>query len=272
MSNQNYLDGVDIIYWINLERAKDREKHMKKLLDDPIFNNIMTRQFKAIDVNGDKNIYDMLDIKEKKMSDNEYACLLSHLETIRKFSNSNYENALIFEDDVSLDYKKYWDKTIQEVIDNAPKDWEILKLCCFKHKPYKKEYNLWNYLPGSGNTDTNWSCVSYLINNKAANKIIKSIYIDKKYKLENTLPHQADFYIYSKLKTYGYKYPYFTYRDNNDTYVQKSSKGWKHEKKNKITKFLKKTIKNISPKKRINNKTKRNKTKRNKTKRNKTKR
>ena len=40
MSNQNYLDGVDIIYWINLERAKDREKHMKKVLDDPVFNNI----------------------------------------------------------------------------------------------------------------------------------------------------------------------------------------------------------------------------------------
>ena len=230
MSNQNYLDGVDIIYWINLERAKDREKHMKKVLDDPIFNNIMTRQFKAIDVNGDKNIYDMLDIKEKKMSDNEYACLLSHLETIRKFSKSNYENALIFEDDVSLDYKKYWDKTIQEVIDNAPKDWEILKLYCGKITPYKKVYNLWK-LDKINYKHSDWGTVSYLINNKAAKKIIKSIYINGKYKLENNIKHQADLYIYLKLKTYGYKYPFFTFRKNNNTYIQKKVKKLKTQKK-----------------------------------------
>ena len=58
----------------------------------------------------------------------EFACLLSHLETIRRFSETDKKIALIFEDDVSLDYVKYWNKSICNIIKNAPSDWEILML------------------------------------------------------------------------------------------------------------------------------------------------
>jgi len=63
-----------------------------------------------------------------RVTEKEYACLASHLDVIRMFSKSKYETALILEDDVSLDLKPYWRKPIQQVIEEAPKDWDILKL------------------------------------------------------------------------------------------------------------------------------------------------
>ncbi len=244
----NYLDGVDIIYWINLDRAKERKIYMEQILKDDIFKNIKKERITAVDAKEIKNVYNMFDIKEKKIKDAEYACLLSHLETINTFSKTNYENALIFEDDISLEYKKYWTKTIQEVINNAPKDWEILKLIFLKHNPQKKLYNLWKHKPKG---DNDFGCISYLINNKAAKKLINDIYHNKKYKLEENIRHEADIYIYLKIKTYSYKYPFFTYRDNNNTYIQSNVD---YKRKSTMNKFYKK----ISQKQ---NKTKKNKTK-----------
>jgi hypothetical protein len=32
------MEGVDVIYWLNLNRATKRKKHMEKLLKDPAFD------------------------------------------------------------------------------------------------------------------------------------------------------------------------------------------------------------------------------------------
>ena len=114
-----YLDGIDIIYWINLDRAKERKKYMENLLKDDIFIDTNCQRFKAIDSKSTniRNKFELLDENDimssnKNKTDNEYACLLSHLETIRKFSETNNETALIIEDDISLEYKKYWMKKV----------------------------------------------------------------------------------------------------------------------------------------------------------------
>ena len=31
--NKDYLDGIDVIYWINLERSQDRRKNMEKMFE-----------------------------------------------------------------------------------------------------------------------------------------------------------------------------------------------------------------------------------------------
>ena len=36
--------------------------------------------------------------------------------------------AIIFENDISLEYKPYWQESIQDCIRNAPPDWEAIKL------------------------------------------------------------------------------------------------------------------------------------------------
>ena len=232
---KDYLDGIDVIYWINLDRAKDRYKHMTELFKDDIFKNKKIIRKKAVDYT-EKNLATMLNATIFRQTEQEYACLLSHLETIRLFSETNYKTALILEDDISLDFKQYWVKTIQEVINGAPKDWDILKLYI---KPttidkYKKLYTLWdanirvNYIGkkfkntvSKKDTLVDFGCSAYMINNKAAKKFIKNIYHNKKYVLADCLKlHVSDYMIYKLLKTYVYKYPYFIFRKKNISYIQ----------------------------------------------------
>uniref|UniRef100_A0A6C0D3V1 Glycosyl transferase family 25 domain-containing protein n=1 Tax=viral metagenome TaxID=1070528 RepID=A0A6C0D3V1_9ZZZZ len=219
------LDGIDIIYWINLDRAKDRRKHMEKnVLNDDIFKNKKVVRIKAVDYK-DNNLdkYFKIDFNYKT-SNKEYACLASHLETIRTFSKTDYNTALIFEDDVSIDYKKYWTKSIQEVIQNAPKDWEIVKLCIWPYMEFKSEYTLWKptceYKNGEFKNKADWGCIAYIINMKGAKNLMDKLYIDNKYDLSNSICNVADYLLYTFLRTYTYKYEFFPSRKNNDTYIQ----------------------------------------------------
>jgi GR25 family glycosyltransferase involved in LPS biosynthesis len=271
-----YLDGVDIIYWINLDRAKDRKKKMENLFKDPVFEGIKNVRFSAFDKKKEnprtKFILkedDNLVSDNKNRTDSEYAILFSHLEVIRKFSKTDYENALIFEDDISMEYKKYWTKTIQEVIDNAPKDWEIIKLFGFSGKEPNKLYTLWepfiNNVPVNKRKDAykweskrltgDFGAMAYLISNRAAKKLIKQLYRNNKYVLDNDCMHVSDVLIYQKLKTYVYKYPFFTYNDNNYSYnLGLSKKNLTHlYKKNVTTNMYKKMFSR-------KNKTRKNKT------------
>jgi GR25 family glycosyltransferase involved in LPS biosynthesis len=285
---KDYLDGIDVIYWINLDRAKDRYKHMTDLFKDDIFKNKKIIRKKAVDYT-EKNLATMLDASSFRQTEQEYACLLSHLETIRLFSETNYKTALIFEDDVSLDFKPYWVKTIQEVIDGAPKDWDILKLYITPTRvnKYKKLYTLWEdkskllYIGkkfkntvSKKDSELDFGCSAYMINNKAAKKFIKNIYHNKKYVLDDCLKlHVSDYLIYKLLKTYVYKYPYFIFRKKNISYIQVnkpksdnklSEQGYKIVKilksyKNKQTKKHTKTNKNNKTSKHNkNNKTRKN--------------
>jgi hypothetical protein len=61
------------------------------------------------------------------------------------------------------------------------------------------------------------SAAAYLIKKQAAKKLVNDIYIDGKYNLEHYIIHHADCYIFSKLVTYTYKYPYFIYKSNNES-------------------------------------------------------
>jgi GR25 family glycosyltransferase involved in LPS biosynthesis len=227
---------MDVIYWINLDRSRDRFSHMKRILKDPVFN-APSHRMKAFDsktniLNHFKRTTDVLSANNN-ITINEYACLLSHLETIRAFSKSNHEIALILEDDVSLDYKPYWNTTIPQIIQKAPSDWEILKLNTTK--VYKNLYTLWNPICKQ-KCHTDYNAIAYLIHKKAAISLIHSLY-DGKYNLDNSVIHVADFLLFSKLITYVYKYPFFLPRENNDTNIQhKYTKTVKDRIANKKTK------------------------------------
>ena len=214
-----HLSGIDIIYWINLDRSKDRYDNMIQMFKDDTFSNIPNQRITAVDgkLNPDQ-MYAKLVIKEKLVAkDTIYGCLLSHLETIKKFNDSNYNIALIMEDDVNLEFKKYWTKTVKEIINNAPADWEIIML---------------SYVLGGDHVFYNWdnvgdytdhltsSTLSYIINKKGSSKIINSTYKNNKYVLDPKIrSHDADGYLYLIAKTYAYKYPMFTYKSDNDSTI-----------------------------------------------------
>ena len=207
----NYINGFDIIYWINLDRSKERYNKMIEILSNISIKNI---RIKAIDgkTDPDNMIYGRFHNAYQQRTKIEYACLLSHLDTIKSFSESSYQTALIFEDDVSMDFIKYWDKSIKNIIIEAPKDWDIIML------NYNSNNIKFDNLYTLNNGDI-WCAGAYIINKNSAIKFIKSIYKKDKYVLDNNKKHTADNYLFTSLVTYVYKYPYFTYSDNNDSTI-----------------------------------------------------
>jgi GR25 family glycosyltransferase involved in LPS biosynthesis len=241
-NNIKYLDGIDIIYWINLDRSKVRRDNMKQMLKDEVFEGIPDKRIIAYDGKNDtKNVYDKLIIENKKQSDTEYACLLSHLETIRIFNDSSNKVALIFEDDVTLEFKKYWKKSVKEIMDNAPADWEIIMLSYIFD--FRREVLFDNWSNSSQeydkNNDTYFSTIAYLINKKGSNKLM-NIYNNNKYVLNNSLLQVADSYIYTTLNTYVYKYPMFIYKTDNDSLIHADHLNIHVKSKNKIIEKFKK--------------------------------
>jgi GR25 family glycosyltransferase involved in LPS biosynthesis len=209
-----FLDGVDTIYWINLERSTDRKAKMELIFSDKVFYGKNIQRINAIDGKSDA-VYDKLVLKNKKNTKLEYACLLSHLKAIRTFSETFYGTALIFEDDITLEFKKYWRKSIRDIIANAPEDWEIIQLCYNTTSTLKEDYTLNNY---QRNRYGSIACIAaYIINNNAAKKLMNEIYdpVTEKYKLIDYHTHEADHYLFKCMKTYTYKYPYFIYPTDN---------------------------------------------------------
>jgi len=217
--SKNYLEGIDKIYWINLERSKDRYANMTKMFEDPIFNSISIERINAFDgkekdaSNHFTKQKDKLDNKQKL----EYACLLSHLQTIKAFSESNYDIALIMEDDATLEFKPYWKKTIKQIMDDAPKDWEIIQLSYITHIIPENEYTKIDN--NRNDTIKYWSSAAYIIKKSAAQKIIEKSYLPDKYKYV-TYDHNktvSDIYIYELMNSYTYKYPMFIYKTQTNT-------------------------------------------------------
>lgn len=211
----NYLDGIDVIYWINLDKSTERKQKMENVFTDPIFSNIPTHRISA--VNGKcKNIKSILNNNFINMSNQysniEYSCLLSHLNAIKEFHNSNYKNALIMEDDNTLEFKKYWKKPIQNIINDAPSDWEVLQLTYTSNITPNKLYTI--------NNNKYQNAGAYLINKTGSSKINK-LYnqINNKYNLPNNIEHLSDYIIYNICITYTYKYPYFIYADDNNSEI-----------------------------------------------------
>jgi len=205
-----YMDGVDMIYWINLDRSEGRRSSMETIMNSNIMKNTPNQRFVAIDGKNKENIDSLLGIDKKKedSSDYEYACLLSHLEVIREFNNSNYDIALVLEDDITLELATYWKKTMREIIADAPKDWEIIQLYYNVNETgfLKDEYTINNWKDGT---------VSYLINKRGSAKIIDKVFKNNKYFLSDEYQHKADRYLYKTLVTYVYCYPYFVYKTND---------------------------------------------------------
>ena len=205
-----YFNGIDIIYWINLERSIERCDSMMKILDLFPVKNIKIKAIDGVKESIEK-IYNNFDTDIFNKTNTEYACLLSHLKTIKQFSDSSYETCLILEDDMSLEFVKYWNESIKNIISNAPKDWEILMLTYITDKQITNTYTL--------NNGDIYSSAAYVLNKKSANKFIKSIYKNNKYVLPKDSIHTADEFIFSSFKTYTYKYAYFIYPDNNDSTI-----------------------------------------------------
>uniref|UniRef100_A0A6C0D3D2 Glycosyl transferase family 25 domain-containing protein n=1 Tax=viral metagenome TaxID=1070528 RepID=A0A6C0D3D2_9ZZZZ len=215
IKNKNKItdnNNIDIIYWINMDKSRTRRIHMKKLLKNDIFRHIEKKRIKAVD--GSKpnietelsSIFENMDLCKYNLK--EYAGLLSHLNTLIEFSNSNNNIALIFEDDVSLEYKKYWTESIQQVIQNAPKNWDVLQLSINinKNSVLAKYVKKPLYVKGCA------ACAAaYIINKQGVLRFLHKVRKNGKFILHKNTEHYADIYMFENMNTYVYRYPMFTY-------------------------------------------------------------
>jgi GR25 family glycosyltransferase involved in LPS biosynthesis len=202
----DYLDGIDVIYWINLERSTDRRQRMQQMFEDPVFAGKKIIRISAVDGKS-HNIDQILNanfqgMQPDKFTKVEYAVLLSHINTFKQFSESSYKTALIMEDDMTLDYKPYWKKSAKQIMNNAPSDWEIIQLCINTQRPLKK---LYTHNDGFSQI---FCTGAYIINKKCANRFN---YNNKTF---NFSVHTSDTYLYNQSITYAYKYPMFKYNYN----------------------------------------------------------
>lgn len=213
ISSIDFLDGIDIIYYINLDRSKDRRENMEKIFKDPIFLGKPINRINAIDGKDPvEQVYDKLILNTKRNTKLEYACLLSHLTAIRKFSESSLnETALILEDDMTIEFKRFWKKSLRTIIKEAPDDWEIIQLCYITGGKLVADYTLNNYQRNRYGGIA--SMGAYIINKKAAKKLMTEMYNPEtgKYTIRDYHTHEADHYLYKVMKTYVYKWPYFIY-------------------------------------------------------------
>ena len=107
----NIFDKIDIVYYINLENRKDRNKEIVEELNK---YDIPINKIKRINA-----------VKHKR---GEIGCTNSHINTLKKFINSNYENCIIFEDDFKfLVSKEIFKDTLNKIFNNNV-DFDIIML------------------------------------------------------------------------------------------------------------------------------------------------
>jgi GR25 family glycosyltransferase involved in LPS biosynthesis len=230
---KDYLEGIDVIYWINLDRSPDRRKRMKKMFKDPAFKGKKIIRISAVDGKSpdiDQVLNANFDgMHPEKYDKTIYACTLSHINAIRDFKKSDNKVALIMEDDSTLEFKKYWKKTTKQIMDEAPSDWDIIQLTyTVIGKVPKKLYTKNNRKKWQ---DRYYGTGSYIINKNNIN-------IPNPIKINSDSDPAADVYLYNIFNTYTYKYPMFIYRYDIQSTIHQDHINNHNESKKKITELF----------------------------------
>lgn len=122
------MNKVPILY-VNLERSRDRRNRMED----------MFREFKLLDqctrveafdgaqiVKDPELLAQTVDLPPNHgMNPGEIGCTLSHLRAAEMILESGHEYALVMEDDIHLNYLLQWKTSIQEIVAQAPPDWQV---------------------------------------------------------------------------------------------------------------------------------------------------
>ena len=197
------LSNLPKILWMNLDSDLHRKEHMESQfkyweIEDHV-------RISGID-GRDGDVTDLLKGRiPESMSMNEIGCCLSHLKAIRYFiEETNLQEVLILEDDISFETAKYWQFTWSEMYSKLPYDYDTVQLTTIN--PAVVYVNL------HPRFINDFSAAAYLITRHHAEKIYKLHIKDKKYKLDNGVIPRAvseDTILHSGK---GYCFPLFVYR------------------------------------------------------------
>lgn len=235
-------------YCINLDSCPERKKVMENQFKK---YNINYTFCKAIDANDilfeyekdnkiqlekkglyrKNGLYFKVHVKSKSMwwkkGNGWVGCALSHLIYIMLASQKNEDIICMMEDDISFEYCNKWEKSIKSIVENAPKDWLMLKLHCsnlhclellIKSKnPY---INISKMQPND--KTLMWSSGFYIVNKKGMGAVLNKFY-DKKNNCLNIFADYAvsDKILYNIQGVYYYSIPLV--KNNNNEFDFKST-------------------------------------------------
>lgn len=193
------------IYYINMDKDVHRREYVEKQLDK--ISNNYNRVQGIVGVNiPDADKKDIREIQGihfineyDTLTKGEIGCILSHIKAINTAYNNGDDIALICEDDIYTEPYKL-SKPVEYIVENAPKDWELLQL--FTLDPNRTfNYNNIEYIR---RTD-DYSFIAYIINRKGMEKVLSILgYPYHIRQINKGYPEYgyADYYINSLLTVY----------------------------------------------------------------------
>jgi len=184
---------IDKIYMINLERKKhvaDNSLQKLKNLTDTDENNIFSNIeiYEAIDgqllnkndINNNITLKAKYTLKNPSSYDDirsvgEIGCYLSHTNIWKEIVNNNYNNCIIFEDDIIPD--KNYEKIIK-YIQNVPDDYDIAYLGWWTRKNMNNinKNSKWLYTINNSEKPNVLGLYAYIISNKGAKKLLSKAF------------------------------------------------------------------------------------------------
>jgi GR25 family glycosyltransferase involved in LPS biosynthesis len=199
------------IYWINLDKSKDRQHRISSQLTK--FN--ITKHKRISGIDGQQlHKYNFV-IPDTDRSNSELGCLLSHITAILTALKDNLNFAFIAEDDICLSVVNKWKYNIDDIINQAPVDWEILQLHVIDSHNIK--YLLQQQMPFVEWTQRYYGAMCYLINRNGMNKIKNDLIRHNRIQLPRKHILTSDTFIYKICKTYTYTLPLFVHRGETST-------------------------------------------------------
>ena len=193
-------------YWINLERSTDRKKNMTEMFSKYDVKNVRISGYDGKIIDSYKDIEYVTE-----RTDYEMGCTFSHLKAIKCAYENDEGIAIIMEDDVLMDYYDKWKYKINEIVNIAPNNWEIIKLHCVYSKHIKKllKRSSKSLFSPWEQRSTGTGC--YIINKIGMKKLIDKFWKNKKWIIEQSMA-VSEYIIYPNVKTYDYVFPTFTHQ------------------------------------------------------------
>jgi GR25 family glycosyltransferase involved in LPS biosynthesis len=115
------------VFFINMDQSTERRTHFCESLGQ-VFSTII--RFSAVNTSSDK--LKSFQNRYRATNDHIMAVLLSQRGVVemalRYCEENNKTYAIIMEDDASLEFSMFWHRPLDEIINNAPKDWLSIQL------------------------------------------------------------------------------------------------------------------------------------------------
>ena len=233
---QNQHSQIPVFY-INLDRSTEKREKMENQLKlhfknfqrisgvdgNKLYPNIYTNK---INNNTSYNLKNFDGTISRVNPSSVIGCLLSHIKTILLVDEKGYNNAVILEDDMDLQYYPKWNTTIETIINEAPKNWDIIKLFSLNESKLKEDVELFKkgikYRKLSqDNMKSEWSTGCYIINKRGISKILKDIQ-NNEFKIDKNKYKYlvADYYLYKNKNVYEYTKPLVAPFHNNKSDIE----------------------------------------------------